>query len=143
MFLYPDGTAIIQLVNFVIFFAVLNVVFLRPVGRAIKKRRDYINSVTSDFDRYQAEASELREEAEEVRSSARRDAESILSKARAEASNRSAEVAADYSEKSAARVASAQQAVAVELDSARVGEDKLVRELAELMVDRTLTEVAR
>ena len=29
------GTALVQLLNFVIFFAILNVVFTRPVGRAI------------------------------------------------------------------------------------------------------------
>jgi F0F1-type ATP synthase membrane subunit b/b' len=39
MFLSLDGTFWFQLVNFAIFFAILNVVFLRPVGEAIKKRR--------------------------------------------------------------------------------------------------------
>src|ERR1700680_3841032 len=129
MFLQPDGTAIIQLLNFVIFFAVLNVVFLRPVGRAIQKRREYINSLTADFDRYQAEATELREEAEELRAHARRDAEATLAKGRGESSNETAAVAADYAQKAAQRVESAQQAVAAELTAARTGEDRLARQL--------------
>ena len=45
MFLRIDGTFFVQLVNFAIFFAVLNVVFLKPVGAAIRKRREYIESV--------------------------------------------------------------------------------------------------
>ena len=45
MFLSLDGTFWIQLINFAIFFAILNVVFMRPVGEAIKKRRAYIDSV--------------------------------------------------------------------------------------------------
>ena len=64
MFLSLDGTLFVQLINFAIFFALLNVVFLRPVGRAIAKRRDYINGLVSDYDRYQDEAQNLREEAE-------------------------------------------------------------------------------
>jgi F-type H+-transporting ATPase subunit b len=143
MFLQPDGTAIVQLINFVIFFAVLNVVFLRPVGRAIQKRREYINGLTADFDRYQAEATELREEAEELRANARRDAEALLTKQRGEASNESAAVSADYAQKVAQRVESAQQAVATELDTARTGEDRLARQLADLMVDRALAEAAK
>ncbi len=51
MFLSLDGTLFVQLVNFAIFFALLNVVFLRPVGRAIAKRREYINSLVSDYER--------------------------------------------------------------------------------------------
>ena len=33
MFLSLDGTLVVQLINFAIFFALLSVVFLRPVGR--------------------------------------------------------------------------------------------------------------
>ncbi|MGC1380730.1 MAG: ATP synthase F0 subunit B, partial [Candidatus Baltobacteraceae bacterium] len=63
-FLSIDGTLVVQLVNFAIFFAILNVVFLRPVAAAIRKRREYINSLVTDYDRYQAEARSLREQAE-------------------------------------------------------------------------------
>ena len=96
MFIFPDGTLWIQLVNFAIFFVVLNVVFLRPVSAAIRKRREYINSLVSDYDTYQAEANKLRENAERVRAEARRDAEQQLSKARAEASNKTADLAGDF-----------------------------------------------
>ncbi len=61
MFLSLDGTVFVQLINFAIFFALLNVLFLRPVGRAIAKRRAYIDNLVSDYDRYQETARSLRE----------------------------------------------------------------------------------
>ena len=65
MFIIPDlNTLIVQLINFAIFFALLNVLFLRPVGKAIRKRREYIDGVVNDYANYQAEAKTLREQAE-------------------------------------------------------------------------------
>src|SRR5579872_5961076 len=98
MFLKLDGTFFVQLINFAIFFALLNLVFLRPVGRAIAKRRDYINSLVSDYDRYQAEARNLREEAEAIRAAARREAEQSIAAARASASNEAAEISSRYAQ---------------------------------------------
>ena len=72
MFLSLDGTVVIQLINFVIFFALLNIVFLRPVGAAIKRRREYINGVQSGYERYAREAAGLRASANERRAAARR-----------------------------------------------------------------------
>jgi len=67
MFLSLDGTSWIQLINFAIFFVILNAVFQRPVGAAIRKRRAYIESVKSDFEHYMAEVKALRDEAEAKR----------------------------------------------------------------------------
>ena len=94
MFIIPDGTAIIQLLNFAIFFAVLSVL-LRPVALAVRKRRAYIDSLASDYGSYQMEAAELRKQAESVRAGARREAEQIIAKARADASNRAAELSGE------------------------------------------------
>jgi F0F1-type ATP synthase membrane subunit b/b' len=142
MFLKLDGTFIVQLLNFAIFFALLNVVFIRPVSKAIIKRREYINSVTNDYDRYQAEATALRTQAESIRTAARRDAEAALTKARSEASNESAALAAQYNEQVAKTVEEANRIVTAELESARASEPQLARELASLMVERTIGESA-
>jgi F0F1-type ATP synthase membrane subunit b/b' len=142
MFLKLDGTFIVQLLNFAIFFALLNVVFIRPVSKAIMKRRQYINSVTNDYDRYQAEATALRTQAESIRTAARRDAEAALAKARSEASNESAALSAQYNEQVAKAIEEANRIVAAELESARASEPQLVRELASLMVERTIGEPA-
>lgn len=139
-FLSVDGTLVIQLINFAIFFAVLNVVFLKPVGRAIAKRREYINSLVSDYDRYQAEARNLRAEAEAIRVAARRDAEHVVAVARAQASNEAAEASGRYARQAQAIVEEAQEKVRGELDAARDGESQAVRGLAQLMVERVIPE---
>jgi F0F1-type ATP synthase membrane subunit b/b' len=139
MFLQLDGTFLIQLINFAIFFALLAFVFIRPVSIAIRKRREYINSVTSDYDTYQAQAKSLREQAESVRSIARRDAEATMAQARADASNTAAGIATSYASKSQATIEQAAQTVAGEMEAARAQEPALVRQLAELMLERTIS----
>lgn len=143
MFLKLDGTFFVQLINFAIFFALLNVLFLRPVSHAIRKRREYIKSVTSDYDAYQSEASALRAQAAEVRAAARREAEATLMKARAETSNASAALSADYTAKSQAEIEEARAKVASELAAVRGEEQAAVAQLAELMVSRAIPEAVR
>jgi F-type H+-transporting ATPase subunit b len=143
MFLKLDGTFVVQLINFAIFFAILNVVFIRPVSRAIVKRREYINSVTNDYDRYQAESRELRTQAESIRAAARREAEQLLSQERAKASNEAGAIAADANGKVAEIIAQAERTVAAELQAARANQPQTVRELADLMVQRALAESGR
>jgi F-type H+-transporting ATPase subunit b len=143
MFLSLDGTFFVQLVNFAIFFALLNVLFLRPVGRAIAKRREYIKSVTRDYDTYQAEANSLRANDERLRAEARREAEQIVAKGRADASNATAEIATKYGAQAQDIVEEAQRQVASELDAARAESERTVGELAGLMVDRSLSEASR
>lgn len=143
MFIFPDGTLWIQLLNFAIFFVLLNVVFLRPVSAAIRKRREYTNSVVSDYDKYQAEANALRENAERVRAEARREAEQALAKSRAEASNKTADLSSEYARRVTGIVEDAQRTVSGELQAARTNEDALVQQLAGIMVDRAVGEVAK
>lgn len=138
-----DGTFIVQLINFAIFFALLNVVFLRPVGKAIRERRRYIDSLTTDYDRYQSEGSAMRTKAEAIRAEARREAQQMLSKARGDASNQSSEIATQAATEVAKTVEVARRTVEGEVQSARADEARAVRELAELMLARTLSEGAR
>ena len=142
MFLKLDGTFFIQLINFAIFFALLRVVFLKPVGNAIRKRREYINSLVSHYDLYREQAADLEAQAEATRAAARREAEAALSKARAEASNESAAIAEDYARRAYAIVEEAQRTAASELAAARARGRESVRELAEMMVERTLAEAS-
>jgi F0F1-type ATP synthase membrane subunit b/b' len=143
MFLSLDGTFLIQLLNFAIFFALLNVLFLRPVGAAIRKRREYINGVVSDYAKYQASANTLREQAERVRAEARREAEQKIAKARADASNQTADLAAQYSTQVASIVDEAHRKANDELDRARSNEEQLVAQLSDLMVERALGGVSK
>ncbi len=141
-FLSVNGTLVVQLFNFAIFFAVLYVVFLRPVAAAIGRRRQYINSLVSDYDRYQAEAASLRAQAEEIRSAARREAEHRVASVRAAASNEAAEISTGYSQKAQQTVERAQEDVRKELDEARAGEPEAARGLADFMLERVIPEAA-
>lgn len=142
-FLSLDGTFVVQLINFAIFFVLLNVIFLRPVGKAVRERREYINSVTNDYDRYQAEANQLQAQAESIRATARREAEQLISQQRAEASNEAGRIAADYGQQAARIIEEAHRVVAGEMEAARATNAQKAAELADLMVDRVVTEAAR
>ena len=142
MFLSLDGTLFVQLINFAIFFALLNVLFLRPVGRAIAKRRAYIDNLVSDYDRYQEMARSLREEAAAIRAEARRNAEHRVAAARAAASNEAAEMSSRYAQQVKSITEDAQKTAQAELETARAGEREAVRRLANVMLDRVLPEVA-
>jgi F0F1-type ATP synthase membrane subunit b/b' len=142
MFLQIDGTFVVQLINFAIFFAILNYVFIRPVSRAIMRRREYINSVTNDYDRYQAEGASLRTQAEAIRAAARREAEQAIGRSRAQASNEAAALSVEYNQQAAQIVEEAHRTVESELQAARASEERIVRDLAGLAVDRTLAEAS-
>ena len=142
-FLCVNGTAVVQLVNFAVFFAVLSVVFLRPVATAIARRRAYINGLVADYDRYQEEARGLRAEAESIRVAARREAEHRVAAARAQASNEAAEMSARYAHQAQSVIEESQKTAQSELEAARAGESGTVRQLAELMLQRVIPEAAK
>lgn len=142
-FLSIDGTLVVQLINFAIFFAVLNVVFLRPVAAAIARRREYINSLVSDYDRHQAEAHELRAQAEGIRAAARREAEQRVAAGRAAVSNESAELATRYSQQAQGIVEESQRTAQAEFEAARAGEGEAVGRVARLMLERVIPEAAQ
>jgi len=138
MFLTLDGTSIIQLINFAIFFAILNVVFLRPVGAAIRKRREYIDSVKSDYDRYAHQIAALRAAAEQARLAARREAEEIVSRERSDAEREAAQIVGAKTHEAGQIADEARATVASELDAARAREPELAGSLAATLLDRAL-----
>ncbi|HTV75282.1 MAG TPA: ATP synthase F0 subunit B [Candidatus Acidoferrales bacterium] len=143
MFLSLDGTFWIQLLNFAIFFAILNVVFLRPVGRAISERRAYIDSVRADYDRHVREAADLRKQAEADRAAARQAAAETFHTARNEAIAQAEHIAAEYAGKAGEIVRQARATVASELEQAHRKEAELARTLADAMLERAISEVLR
>ncbi|HEY0798783.1 MAG TPA: ATP synthase F0 subunit B [Candidatus Baltobacteraceae bacterium] len=143
MFLSLDGTFWIQLLNFAIFYAILNVVFLRPVGAAIRKRRDYIDSVASDYERYAHEAKELRASADSTRAQARRAGAESFAGARSQASIEASAISEDYAQRAATIMQKARDTVEGEIATARAKEPALVQTLAQALLDRAIGAVAR
>jgi F0F1-type ATP synthase membrane subunit b/b' len=143
MFLSLDGTFWIQLFNFAIFFAILNVVFLRPVGAAIRRRREYIDGVHADYDRHVREAADLRAQAQTQRTAARQTAAEAFNEARSKAIAQAEAVAAHYAGKAGEIVREARATVGAELEQAHQKEAELARALADALFDRAISEVAQ
>jgi F-type H+-transporting ATPase subunit b len=137
------GTLLIQIVDFVVFLAIMNVVFFRPVGAAIAKRRAYIDGLSHDFESLQDDAKGLRGQAEERRAAARRRADEILTAARAAAGNEAETIVSEATGRAQEIVETAQRQVAGELAQARSQEPALVAALAGELVARAFgTEAA-
>jgi F-type H+-transporting ATPase subunit b len=138
VFLQVGGTAIVQVVNFIVFLILLNIVFTGPVGRAIAKRRAYINGLSSDIERAQADVKALRAQAEAKRAAARREADEVIAKARATAQNESADVQAGFAARATTIVHEADRTVAAEVASARAKEEEIVAALSRTLLERAL-----
>jgi F-type H+-transporting ATPase subunit b len=136
MFLQPDGTFFFQLINFAIFFAILNVVFLRPVGEAIKKRRAYIEGVENDYKTYASQIHSSRTEADQKRSIARREADDVIAKARAAGENEAATIVGDRTSEAQAIADLARATVESEVQAARAREGELAQALAKTLLER-------
>ncbi len=138
MFLTPDGTFWVQLINFAIFFAILNAVFLRPVGDAIKERRAHIEGVQADYERYAHQVATSRSEADAKRVAARREAEELVAKTKAAAETEGAAHTAEQAAKAQVVVDAARSTVASELGEAKGREDELSQALARTLLGRAI-----
>jgi F0F1-type ATP synthase membrane subunit b/b' len=143
MFLKVDGTFWFQLVNFAIFFALLNVVFLRPVGEAIKKRRAYIESVDSDYMKYSSSVRDSRAEADQTRAAARREADETIAKARIAAENEATAIVGERTTEAQAIADLARATVATEVQAARAREGELAQALAKTLLERATGTAAK
>ncbi len=138
MFLSLDGTLWIQLINFGIFFLILNFVFLRPVGEAIRKRREYIEGVQADFERYTHQVQTLRGEADQKRAAARREAEEQIARQRGAAETEGAKIAEDFGSEAQALAEQARSTVEGEVLAAKAQEDALSSALGKLLLERAI-----
>jgi F-type H+-transporting ATPase subunit b len=133
-----DGTLVVQLINFIVFLAIVNVIFFRPVGIAIAKRRAYIDGLKADIEELHTDAKMIRARAEERRAAARREAAELMAKARGEASAEADRIVAEAQGRAVEIVKEAHVQVDNELVAARVGEQRLVDELANDMLARAI-----
>jgi F-type H+-transporting ATPase subunit b len=133
-----DGTLVVQLVNFIVFLAILNVIFFKPVGAAIARRRAYIDGLKHDIEQLQSDTKALRGQAEQHRIAARREAEEALAKARAEAGKETDAIVGAAQARATDITHDAQAEVAREVAAARQDEPRIVEALAREMLDRAL-----
>lgn len=140
MLLQIDGTLVLQLINFAIFFALVNVLFMKPVREAIEKRQAYIAGILADEEAALAQSRTLEGQAEAKRAAARREADARLTKARAEAGAEADDILSQNADVASMHIEKAQQTVAAEVATLREQEPRIVVELSELMLGKALGE---
>ncbi len=137
-----DATLFVQIVDFIVFLAIMNVIFFRPVGAAIARRRAYIDGLKHDIEELQREAKASRGSAEERRAVARREADSAIAKARVETARETDALLIAAHAQAGEIVARAQLEVEKEVERAREDEPRIVEALAGQMLDRALEGAA-
>jgi F-type H+-transporting ATPase subunit b len=137
-----DGTLIVQLVNFIVFLAILNAIFFKPVGAAIARRREYVDGLRHDIEQLQAEAKALRGQADERRAAARREADEEFARARVEAGKETDAIVGSAQARAGDIVAEAHAEVAREVQTVRAEEPRIVDSLANDMLGRALGGLA-
>jgi F-type H+-transporting ATPase subunit b len=138
MLLSLDGTLFVQLVNFIIFLVILNVIFLKPVGSAIAARRAYIDKVGADIAQFEYDLKSLRVQADEKRAAARRRADATIAEARATAQAEAAQIVADHLEQAGAIIAEGQATAGLEVAQARMSGAAVIESLAREMLERAV-----
>jgi len=133
-----NGTLFVQLINFIVFLSILNVIFMKPVGAAIARRRAYVEGVTHDIEELQGSVNEIRVQAEAGRLAARREAEEAIARARTAAAKEADAQLVAAQEQAAKIVAEAHAEVGREVASARAEEPRLVDSLARELVARAV-----
>ena len=137
-----NGTLFVQIVNFIVFLAIMNVIFFKPVGAAIARRRAYIDGLASDIEQLARESKSLRTTAEERRAAARREADAFLAQARLKIGSESDAIVSEAQKRASEIAARAQAEVEREVQSARAQETRVVGALASEMLERALGGVS-
>lgn len=138
MLLSIDGTFLVQILNFVVFWVLLNFVFIAPTRRAIEERLRVIAATQREAQEYRGRAAALQAESDSLIDAARRRTEEIMREASARAAAESHEIERKASDEAAASVALAHAAVASERAHATAKQGPLVQELARAMADRAV-----
>ena len=138
MLLTIDGTFLVQMLNFIVFGVLLNVVFIAPTRRAIEARMRIIADQQREARALREQADALNVEADAVIDAARRRTDEVMREAAARASTEVHEIERKASEEAAASVAFAHASVASERALATEKQGPLVDDLARAMVTRAV-----
>jgi len=138
MLLTIDGTFIVQMLNFVVFGVLLNIVFIAPTRRAIEERMRIIAERQREARASREQAAALNAEAGALIDAARRRTDEIMREAAVRAAAESHDIERKASEEAAASVAHAHASVALERARATEKQGPLIEDLARAMVTRAV-----
>ena len=141
MLLSIDGTFIVQILNFIVFWVLLNWLFIAPTRRAIEERRHFVANLYREGDELTAEASAVQADAARILAEARKRTDESMRAASAKAADQTHAIERQASEEATATVALAHATVASERVAALERQQQFVGELARSMVERATQAV--
>lgn len=136
MLLSIDGTFLVQILNFIVFWVLLNYLFIAPTRRAIEQRQAYVKQLYHEGDDMIAKAKGLQSQADAILHEARRRTDEAMRVASAEAADEAHRIERTASEEAAATVALAHATVSSERAQALEKQQGFVNELARSMLER-------
>lgn len=138
MLLSLDGTFLVQMLNFVVFWVLLNYLFIAPTRRVIEERQRFIADRRKQGEELRAAAASLKAQAAASVDEARRRTAEIMREAAASATAETSAIEKRAAEEASATVALAHATVAAERAQANTKQDAFVKELARSMSQRAL-----
>jgi F-type H+-transporting ATPase subunit b len=139
MLLSFDGTLLVQILNFVVFWVLLNYLFIGPTRRAIEARQRFIAEQYAQADALAAQARRAQAQADGILDEARRTVDEAMRAAATEASDQVHAIERKASEDATSTVARAHATVADERSQAIAKQGPFVDELARTMAQRALS----
>ena len=136
MLLTLDGTFLAQILNFIVFWVLLNYLFIAPTRRVIERRQRYVAQLFREGDELGARAKTSRAKADAILAEARRRTDEAMRAAAGRASDESHLIERKAADEAAAIVQLAHATVASEHKAALDKQQSFVDELARSMVAR-------
>jgi F-type H+-transporting ATPase subunit b len=135
-----DVTLLIQLVNFLIIWMVLDLLLFKPIRGIIKKRADHMDHQMNAIERFTKDASVKLEDYEKSLVAARAEGAAERDKLKDEGTVEEGKLLAAASEEAAGKVAAAKSEIGSEADEARKALKSGVKKMAERAADRILSQ---
>ena len=137
-----DGTFIVQLGIFLLFFILLNFILIRPMMKARDERYSRMQGARKDAEELDLRAADVAEEYESKLDTARRSAVEVRDELRAGAEKDRDKMLSKVRSEVEQQLASRAAERKAELEKARADMDKLVDELSDLAVARIMADRA-
>jgi|SRR5579872_3116641 len=140
MLLSLDGTLVVQVINFGIFYLILNAVFIAPTRKARMERYERLRKIEEETETLVKQARRIRAETAAFLAAAYREADARISRAEAEANRRAGEIVAAAYADAKAKAEEARKIVESEMQAIQAARSRNIDELASLMLGRVLGE---
>ena len=136
MLLSIDGTFLVQILNFILFWVLLNYFFIAPTRRAIEERQRYVANLYREGDEFAVKAAAARTQADAILNEARRRTDEAMRAASGQAADEAHLIERKAAEEAAASIAQAHATVGTERRQALEKQQAFVFDLARSMVER-------